>query len=81
MRVHSRYFDKEIITLYNLHDKVNKDGYIYCEIQLRIYGLKQAAILAYKLLKKRLAPAGYFPSRESNGLWKHKTRKHFLHSV
>ena len=75
MRIHSRYFDKEIRNLYNLHDKINQDGYVYCEIQLGMYGLKQAAILAYKLIHERLEPAGYYPINESNGLWKHKTRK------
>ena len=75
MRIHSKYFDKEIRDLYNLHDKINQDGYIYCEILLGVYGLKQAAILAYKLIRKRLKPAGYYPINESNGLWRHKTRK------
>ena len=75
MRIHSRYFDTEIRNLYNLHDKINKDGYVYCEIQLGVYGLKQAAILAYNLIKERLTPAGYYPLKESNGLWKHRTRK------
>ena len=46
MRIHSQYFDKEIRYLYKLHDKLNSDGYVYCEIQLGMYGLKQAAILA-----------------------------------
>ena len=31
-------------------------------------------MLAYQLIKKCLKPAGYYPIRESNGLWKHKTR-------
>ena len=75
MRIHSKYFDKSIRDLYKLHDKINKDGYVYCEIQLGIYGLKQAAILAYNLIKERLAPAGYVPIKESNGLWRHNTRK------
>ena len=75
MRIHSRYFDKEIRDLYNLHDKINSDGYVYYEIQLGMYGLKQAAILAYKLIKDKLEPAGYYPIKESNGLWKHKTRQ------
>ena len=52
MIIHSRYFDKEIRDLYNLHEKINEDGYVYCEIQLGMYGLKQAAILAYNLIKK-----------------------------
>ena len=40
-----------------------------------MYGLKQAAILAYNLIKKQLEPAGYIPIKETNGLWKHCTRK------
>ena len=43
-----------------------------------MYGLKQAAILSYNLIKQRLAPFGYYPIKESNGLWKHKTRKKIL---
>ena len=75
MRIHSKYFSDEYKTLNNLHDKINKDGYIYCEILLGMYGLKQAAILAYKQLRQRLEPAGYFPIKESNGLWAHRTRR------
>ena len=75
MRIHGKYFDNEFLTLHNLHDKINEDGYVYCEIQLGMYGLKQAAILYYNLIKQRLTPAGYYPIKESNGLWKHKTRK------
>ena len=75
MKIHSRYFSEEYKTMNNLHDKVNKDGFIYCEIILGLYGLKQAAILAYRQLKERLEPAGYFPIKESNGLWAHQSRK------
>ena len=39
-----------------------------------MYGLKQAAILSYNLIKKYLAPAGYYPIKESNKLWRHKTK-------
>lgn len=75
MRIHSRYLKIYIRDLYNLHNKIHADGYVYCEIQLGMYGLKQAAILAYNLIKERLEPAGYYPIKESNGLWKHKTKK------
>ena len=74
MRIQGKYFDNEFKSMHNLHCKVNGDGYVYCEIQLGMYGLKQAAILVYNLIKERLEPAGYFPIKESNGLWKHKTR-------
>ena len=75
MRIHSKYFDKEFRLLSDIDDKIADDGYVYCEIQKGIYGLKQAAILAYKLIVERLAPFGYYPIPASNGLWKHKTRK------
>ena len=40
-----------------------------------MYGLKQAAILAYNQLVQHLHPYGYFPIPNSPGLWKHKSRK------
>ena len=40
-----------------------------------MYGLKQAAILAYKLLDKCLKANGYTQTPSTNGLLKHQTRK------
>ena len=40
-----------------------------------MYGLKQAAILAYKQLKTNLATYGYYPIPHSVGMWKHITCK------
>ena len=40
-----------------------------------MYGLKQAAILAYKKLKTILENANYVPVPNTTGLWKHTTRK------
>ena len=39
-----------------------------------MYGLKQAAVLAYQHIKKNLAPHGYAPIIGSVGMWKHVTR-------
>jgi hypothetical protein len=36
-----------------------------------MYGLKQAGILANKILKKQLACHGYFEQPHTPGLWKH----------
>ena len=36
-----------------------------------MYGLKQAALLAYNFLQKILAPFGYKPIPHTTGLWKH----------
>ena len=40
-----------------------------------MYGLKQAAVLAYTQLIKNLAPFGYKPCPYTSGLWTHDTRK------
>ena len=69
-RINAKYFDEEFKTL-RLHYKVNE---VHFKIQLGMYGLTQAAILSYNLIKRRLTPAGCYPIKDSNGLWWHKTR-------
>ena len=75
IRIHSKYFSKFFRDLYGLHNKIADNGYIYCEISKGMYGLKQAAILAYKKLKGILEKAGYVPVPNTTGLWKHSERK------
>jgi hypothetical protein len=55
------------------------DGWVYLEIRMCMYGLKQADILANQLLQKRLKPFGYHPARHTPGLWLHT--KNQQHSV
>ena len=33
MKIHSKYFSDKFREIYNLHDKINKDGYVYCAIK------------------------------------------------
>ena len=68
MRIKAKYFSQDFREKYNLHQKNNKDGFIYCIIQRGMYGLKQAAILAYKQLVKNLKKDGYKPA-EKKLLW------------
>ena len=75
MKVHIRYFPQEIISKYNLNDKVTDDNHIYIKIKKGMYGLKQAAVLAYNQLVEKLKPFGYFPSKNTSGMWEHETRK------
>ena len=75
MKVHIKHFPKDIVEKYNLNNKVSKDGYIYIQIKKGMYGLKQAAVLAYNQLVSKLKIHGYFPSPHTNGIWEHKTRK------
>ncbi len=58
---------------YNLREKATSNGYVYIEIQKRMYGLPQAGILAQQLLEQRLNAKGYSQSRTALGLWTHKT--------
>jgi hypothetical protein len=75
MRVHRRYLPQEVIDEYNLTPAhFDSHGYVYLEIRKGMYGLKEAAILAFEQLRDHLAPFGYHPVRHTPGLWKHDTR-------
>jgi hypothetical protein len=39
-----------------------------------MYGLPQSGLLSNQLLRKRLAPHGYYECTHTPGLWKHETR-------
>jgi hypothetical protein len=72
-RMSLSHFPEEIVQKYNLNAYA-VDGWVYIEIRKGMYGLKQAGILANQLLQTRLAPFGYYPARNTIGLWLHKTR-------
>jgi hypothetical protein len=73
MRIPYALFPPWIVEQYALQDKVLY-GNIYMEMRRAMWGLPQAGILANKLLKKRLAPHGYFECTHTPGLWRHATR-------
>ena len=73
MRIALKYFPMDIISKYNLQEKVAQDGYIYIKIKRGMYGLKQAALLAHQQLITNLAPHGYHPIPNTN-FWRHETR-------
>ena len=75
MKIHRDDIPTDILTKYNATSMMDKTNYIYFQINKGMYGLKQAAILAYKQLKQNLAQHGYHPIPHSVGMWKHKTRK------
>lgn len=51
------------------------DGHVYVRIGKGMYGLKQAAILAYQQLVTFLTTHGYYQCAYTTGLWRHNTRK------
>ena len=74
MKVHYKHFPDDIRKRYKLDEKVTKYGHIIIKIKKGMYGLKQAAILAYENLKRNLAPQGYRPIVGTTGMWEHETR-------
>ena len=74
MRIHIRDITQEVIDEYNVIEYVDENGYVYCEINGAMYGLKVAGYIANKDLEKYLKPHGYYPSEKTTGLWFHKTR-------
>ena len=75
MKIHSKYFLTDITNKYNINSIVHTDGYVYCRIKRGMYGLKQAARLAYDSLKEHLAKHGYHPDKIATNIWYHTERK------
>ena len=75
MKVQYKHIPEDIRLQYNLQEKLTADNCIYIKIKKGMYGLKQAAILAYTQLKKQLLPHGYTPVEGTVGIWKHATRR------
>ena len=73
MRLHIKHIPADIIKRYNVQPLIHND-YVYCKIKKGVYGLKQAAILAYNQLLARLTDAGYRPILSSTGMFEHVTR-------
>ena len=75
MRIHSQYFPTDIIDQYHIDGLIAADGYVYIKIIKGMYGLKQAARIAYNQLISHLEPHSYYPVPFTTGHWAHKTRK------
>jgi hypothetical protein len=73
MKMTLTVFPKWIKKQYNL-DKRALNGFVYLRMERAVWGLPQAGILANKLLRKRLAPHGYYECINTPGLWKHEWR-------
>jgi hypothetical protein len=74
IKIKYKYLPADIRLTYKLDTTLAPNGYIYIKIQKGMYGLKQAAVLAYDNLVKLLAPHGYSPCPNTTGLWKHSSR-------
>ena len=73
MSIHCKFIPDDIFHRYQLQDKVH-NNHVYCQINKGMYGLPQAAVLAYDQLCAHLEPAGYIPIPGTSGMFKHVTR-------
>jgi len=73
-RMKLELFPQDVMDLYDLHNKVDDNGNVHCEVRRGMYGLPQAGIIAQELLEERLAKAGYTQSKIMPGYWKHEWR-------
>ena len=74
MKVPYKHFPQDIRDRYGLDKKVTSSGHIFIKIKKGMYGLKQAAILAYEQLRKHLEKHGYRPIRGTVGMWGHDSK-------
>ena len=74
MRIPWKFLPTDIINRYNLTKKKHGE-YVYMRIKRGMYGLKQAAVLAYKQLCLHLKKHGYTPIDGSSCMFQHKTRR------
>ena len=74
MQIHIKDIQQEVIEEYDVMQYVEEDGYGYCKITGAMYGLQQSGRIAHLDLVKHLEPHGYYPSKQTPGLWFHKTK-------
>ena len=73
MRIPWKHVTNDIAQRYNLKEKLH-NVYVYVKINKGMYGLKQAAVLAYNEVKNHLKTFGYIPIEGSPTMFKHITR-------
>eukprot|EP00804_Cyclotella_cryptica_P026161 CCRYP_013042-RA/>CCRYP_013042-RA protein AED:0.34 eAED:0.28 QI:0/0/0/1/0/0/5/0/633 len=74
MRLQMNLIPGEFVEKYNLKEKVDNKGWVYVGIELGMYCLPQAGLLANKLLEKWLNLEGYYHCQYTPGLWHHVWR-------
>ena len=75
MRIHLKCLPPDIRDRYDIEGLIAADGYLYIKIIKGMYGLKQAAIMAYNQLILYTGPHGCYTVPFKIIIWAHKTRK------
>ena len=74
IKIHQADIPQDILDKYKASLFMDSRKYVYFKITKGMYGLKQAAILAFQQLKKNLSKHGYAPIPHTVGMWKHKSK-------
>ena len=72
--IHPSLIPQKFIDKYDVMKYVETNGYVCVEITGAIYGLFQSVYIANQDLRKHLAKYGYYQTKRTPGLWKHRTR-------
>ena len=75
MRVPAWCIPREVWDDPNYAIHITDNGYVYLGIRCGLYGLKEAGILAFNQLVKKLAPHGNEPMPFTPGLWCHYMKR------
>ena len=71
MKIHYKHFPDDIKEQYGIDELKPDNDYVYVK---GMYGLKQAAILAYENLMNNLCQYGYQSVPHALGIWTHESR-------
>ena len=72
MHIHKKIIPQEVLDEYDIifYDP----DFTYMEIRRGMYGLKEAGVIAFDQLVRKLKRSGYDPMPQTPGLWKHTSR-------
>ena len=73
MRIHKKIIPQEVLNEYNIifYDR----DFTYVEIHRSMYGLKEAGVVPFDQLIRKLKKIRYEPMPQTPGLWKHTSHR------
>ena len=73
MRIHKKLIPQEVLDKYDII--FDNHNFTYVEICRGIYGLKEAGVISFDQLVRKLKRFGYEPMPQTTGLCKHTSRQ------
>ena len=73
MHIHKKNIPQEVLDEYDII--FDDSDFTYVEIRRGVYGLKEAGVIAFDQLVRKLKQFGYEPMPQPPGLWKHTSHR------